>query len=61
MGIDTWVITPVMGYYLYALDGEKTPYYDSMTLFRQQVFGRWEEPFDEIRQRLNITKLRRVA
>ena len=61
MGIDTWVITPVMGYYLYALDGEKTPYYNSMTLFRQKVFGKWENPFDEIKQRLNITKLRRVA
>jgi hypothetical protein len=61
MGIDTWVITPVMGYYLYALDGEKTPYYNSMTLFRQKVFEKWEEPFDEIKQRLNITKLRRVA
>lgn len=61
MGVDTWVIIPVMGYYLYALDGEKVPYYDSMTLFRQQVFGEWEAPFNEIEQRLNITKLRRVA
>jgi len=61
MGVETWVIIPVMGYYLYALDGEKVPYYDSMTLFRQQVFNRWEEPFNEIKQRLNKTKLRRVA
>jgi len=52
MGINTWVVIPVMGYYLYALDGEKTPYYDSMTLFRQEVFGEWESPFANIKQRL---------
>jgi hypothetical protein len=52
MGINTWVVIPVMGYYLYALDGEKTPYYDTMTLFRQEVFGEWKEPFENIKQRL---------
>jgi len=52
MGIPTWVILPVMGYYLYAMDGEKTPYYDSMTLFRQQTFGDWQAPFDAIKKRL---------
>jgi len=61
MGVETWVVIPVMGYYLYALDGEKTPYYDSMTLFRQEVFGEWETVFENIKQRLNKTKLRRVA
>ena len=61
MGVETWVVIPVMGYYLYALDGEKTPYYDSMTLFRQEVFGEWEIVFENIKQRLNKTKLRRVA
>jgi len=61
MGVETWVVIPVMGYYLYALDGERTPYYDSMTLFRQETFGNWEAPFEQIRQRLNKTQLRRVA
>jgi hypothetical protein len=45
-----------MGYYLYALDGEKTPYYDSMTLFRQEVFGDWEAPFNKIKARLTAEK-----
>ena len=57
MGIDTWVVIPVMGYYLYAIDGEKTPYYDSMTLFRQEVFGEWEAPFNKIKERLNANKV----
>jgi len=55
MGVETWVVIPVMGYYLYALDGEQTPYYDNMTLFRQEVFGDWTAPFDKIEQRLNKT------
>jgi hypothetical protein len=61
MGVETWVIIPVMGYYLYALEGEKTPYYDSMTLFRQEKFEDWTAPFENIKQRLNNSKLRRVA
>jgi hypothetical protein len=56
MGVETWVVVPIMAYYLYALDGEKTPYYDSMTLFRQEVFGEWEEPFNKIKARLTAEK-----
>ena len=52
MGIETWVITPVMPYFLYALEGENTPYYDSFTIFRQEVFGDWKAPFDKIKERL---------
>ena len=57
MGIETWVVIPVMGYYLYALDGDKTPYYNSMTLFRQEVFGEWEIPFSKIKGKLNKNKV----
>ena len=52
MGVETWVITPVMPYFLYALEGEATPYYDSMKLMRQEVFGDWQAPFDRIKDRL---------
>lgn len=52
MGVETWVITPVMPYFLYALDGEATPYYDSLKLMRQEVFGDWQAPFDRIKDRL---------
>jgi hypothetical protein len=53
MGVDTWVVTPVLPYFLYAQDGESTPYYDSMKLFRQKEFGKWEAPFDLIKERLS--------
>jgi hypothetical protein len=49
MGVPTWVVTPVMPYFLYAIDGDKTPYYDSMRLFRQEVFGDWQAPFNKIK------------
>lgn len=60
MGVETWVVIPKMGYYLYALDGDKTPYYDSMTLFRQEKFGEWEAPFNNIKNKLLTLDLRRV-
>lgn len=53
MGIETWVILPIMPYFLYAIDGEKTPYYDSFILFRQEIFGNWEAPFKKIKDKLN--------
>lgn len=52
MGIPTWVITPIMPYFLYALDGDKTPYYDSFKLFRQETFNKWDAPFTKIREEL---------
>jgi len=59
MGVETWVVTPIMPYFLYALDGDKTPYYDSMRLFRQEVFGDWSAPFEQIKARLGETPLLR--
>jgi hypothetical protein len=65
MGVETLVIIPVMGYYLYALDGDKTPYYDAMTLIRQKTFGEWDDPFNEVKEHLSkilpANQLRRVA
>lgn len=63
IGVPTWVVTPVMPYFLYAIDGEKTPYYDSMTLIRQETFGDWEAPFNKIAKELSSksNKIRRIA
>jgi hypothetical protein len=62
MGVETWVVIPVMGYFLYAMDGDKCAYYDSMTLVRQEVFGDWQAPFDHIKDRLGTKPaLRSVA
>jgi len=52
MGVETWIVVPVLSYYLWALPGDVTPYYDSVTLFRQEKYGSWEEPFAKIKERL---------
>ncbi len=48
MGVPTWVVIPVMGYYLYAMPGPSTLYYNSMRLFRQVQFGQWTHPMEEL-------------
>jgi len=61
MGVETWVVTPVMPYFLYAQEGDTCPYYDTMKLLRQESFGDWEAPFAKIKERLSEKKtLRRV-
>jgi hypothetical protein len=65
MGVETWLITPVMPYFLYSIDGDKTPYYDAMKLFRQKTYGEWSDPFNEVKEQLSqiipAAQLRRVA
>jgi hypothetical protein len=61
MGIETIVIIPVMPYFLWAIDGDSTPYYDSMKLYRQEIFGEWELPFNQIKFMLGEKKLLRVV
>ena len=61
MGVETWVVTPVMPYFFYAQEGDTCPYYDTMKLLRQESFGDWEAPFARIKERLSEKKtLRRV-
>jgi len=54
MGIETWIVVPVLSYYIWALPGNKSPYYDSVTLYRQQKYGTWIDPFKSIKQDLEI-------
>jgi hypothetical protein len=53
MGIDTWIIVPVLHYYLWAVPGNQTPYYDSVRLFRQTKYGSWSAPMSELKTELN--------
>jgi len=52
MGIPTWIVVPILSYYVWALPGSKTPYYDSVTLFRQEKYGDWSAPFENIKEKL---------
>ncbi|GAJ22231.1 unnamed protein product [marine sediment metagenome] len=56
MGIESWIVIPLMAYYTWAVPGEKTVWYDSAKLFRQEVYGRWDEPFKRIKETLNAYK-----
>ena len=48
MGVPTWCIVPVVPYYLWTTPGVRTPYYNSMMLFRQENADNWEQPFAAI-------------
>lgn len=52
MGVPTWIVVPILPYYLWAPPGEKTVWYDSVRLFRQKIFGEWQHPFEQIKQEL---------
>ncbi len=52
MGVETWVVVPALPYYVWALPGDKSPWYDSVCLFRQKRYGDWSEPMENIRAAL---------
>ncbi len=54
MGVKTWIIVPVLHYYIWSVPGVKTPYYDSVRLFRQQKFGCWDHPINEVGNQLEL-------
>jgi hypothetical protein len=62
MGIPTWVVVPCLPYYSWAVPGSKTVWYDSVRLFRQEVYGDWSHPFEEIKKELEkLTLPKEVA
>lgn len=52
MGIPTWIILPILPYYIWALPGETSPFYDSVRLFRQTKFGEWTDIFQYVNNEL---------
>lgn len=52
MGVPTWIILPVLHYYIWSVPGDKTPYYNSVRLFRQNKFGCWKYPIAELKRSL---------
>ena len=57
MGIPTWVVVPILPYWVWALPGSKTPWYNSATIFRQKKFNDWADPFKEIKEELRNVKI----
>ena len=52
LGVPTWVVVPCLPYYSWAVPGEKSVWYDSVRLFRQEVYGNWDKPFELIKDEL---------
>lgn len=44
LGVETWVIVPVLPYYVWAVPGDKSVWYDSVKIFRQTTYGDWSAP-----------------
>lgn len=53
LNIPTWVIVPVMPYYPWSRPGSKTDWYPNVTLYRQEKYGDWSAPFNQIAHDLN--------
>jgi hypothetical protein len=52
LGKETWVLVPILPYYIWALPGSTSPWYKSVRLFRQEKFGDWTSTFAEIEKAL---------
>ena len=62
LGVETWVIVPVLPYYTWAVPGNKSAWYDSVTLYRQEAYGDWSATMQRIREDLEQkVKLKAVA
>jgi len=51
MGKETWVLPPILPYHTWAYgspENNKSPYYDCVTLFRQETAGKWNQPFQKL-------------
>lgn len=51
LGKETWVVVPILPYHTWAYrspEYTKSPYYNSVTLFRQQKPGKWNDTFQDL-------------
>ena len=58
MGKPTWVLVPCLPYHTWtagAPESTTSPYYDSVKLFRQKKYGKWNETFQNLYQTFEKT------
>ena len=61
MGIQTWVLVPILPYYTWAIPGETSPWHNTVRLFRQTTAGSWKQPLERIRTELSHLNHQRAA
>jgi len=52
LGVPTWVVLPFPAEWRWLLERNDSPWYPTMRLFRQQIFGDWEMALQEIEMAL---------
>ena len=52
LGISTWIMVPIMPYFLWAMPGDTACWYDSVRLFRQEKYENWTSAFDKVKKEL---------
>lgn len=52
MGKQTLIIVPIMPYFIWSKRGNRSPWYDSVKLFRQTKFEKWDDVFIRIKEYL---------
>jgi ADP-heptose:LPS heptosyltransferase len=58
LGRPTWVLLPVLSDCRWMLGREDSPWYPTVRLFRQQVFGDWDEPVGALAR--SLEEMRRM-
>lgn len=53
MGVPTWIVVPILPYYLWAKPGNTTEWYDNVKLYRQNTFGDWTNVFTQLKTDIN--------
>ena len=54
LGKETWVIVPILSYYIWAYPGDKSYWYDSIKIFRQSSYNDWSNIFENIQNNLKL-------
>lgn len=56
LGVDTWIIIPLLSYYTWAVPGPRSAWHDKVSLFRQTKMFDWGGPMSEIIHQLEDRK-----
>ncbi len=54
LGKKTWIIVPILPYYMWSYPSETSAWYKSVKLYRQEKFQDWSSTFIQIKKDLNM-------